>query len=316
MVHRRSRILLVALVVATVAGCSSGGSSGSDTTTTRQTTTTAAEATTTTVPDGPTTLELVDAGAEPRTRLRLAYEAGTASAIAMTTSSRATTTGPEGSGLDDTSTSRSTLTLTHEVVRSGSTGATVRSTISDPSDELAELDGLSTTVRLSPRGVPTSIDTDPDRDTPTSVRAVLRSLAASPQAFGTTLPVEPVGIGAEWVVRSTILVSGIEMQATSRYHLLAIDGPVLTYRAETTATAADQPIGAPDESGTSGRLVNADIRGSVSGTLRLDRPGGTSTATSTGTEHLEVTGPDDTVEVTVSLDTRSTTEPVGTAPSD
>ena len=111
------------------------------------------------------------------------------------------------------------------------------------------------------------------------LRQFLSSLEQSIQQLSAPLPVEAVGVGAKWEVRSRIQVNGMTIQQTARYELVELHGDRFECKVTITQTASAQKIQSPDlPPGTNVELVS--MKGS--GTGELDVTLGRLTPTSHG----------------------------------
>ncbi|MEO6627703.1 MAG: hypothetical protein ABIP03_03965 [Aquihabitans sp.] len=157
------------------------------------------------------------------------------------------------------------------------TGATVDRTgtnLTDP--EFVELTasvqkiiGLGGQGQITNRGVVQNFRYDPPEDIDPNVATALRNAEDQMGALAFPLPVEAVGVGAQWRSTTQSKVSGISVRQTTTYNLTAVAGDTLTYTATTRQEAAEQPVEEPSGA-TTAKVVSSEVRGSGSGTTNLD----------------------------------------------
>lgn len=287
--------------------------------------TTTVAATTTTAPSGP---KLLEAGAEPRTALRLRFTPGQTATVALTLD---LDVDQESSGhrqrLNDPPV---TEAVRFTVERADADGATVSFAFTDVSfdrtgsgltdaealtltAELRDLIGLGGSGHVDARGTFSGFRYDLPKGLDPAVAGTLRQAADQFQALAVPFPAEPVGVGARWEVATTADLGGIETTATTTYEVTAIEGDVVTYRATSTQGAEPQAVHlATLPAGAKARLVSATTTATTTGTLDLTSVVATSTYRSTGTQVIDVTqGSQPTVRLTQQLTAVVGVKPAG-----
>lgn len=264
----------------------------------------ASTSTTFPTPAGPT---LDDAGAAPRTALRLHLTEGTTARVSYTTDLSVTqATATTTSQLDPPPVAQ---TVAYRVGRVDATGAEVTFSVTavdvaeagtslTPAavlllqDDLKDLVGIAGRGHLSDRGHLDRIAFQLPSGLSTTVRSQVEALEGQLGDLVPTLPVEAVGVGASWQATDTTTVGGVTTDRTTTYELTAVDGDTVSYASTTTYATEAQDVdlsGLPG--GTTARLVTSDVGGTARGTMDLASPAHTVAAEATGTQVLDlVTG--------------------------
>lgn len=266
------------------------------------TTTRSATTTTTTAPAGP---QLLDAGVEPRTALRLQMVEGATTTISLRLDLDVSQTSSGQTQALDNPPVVETVRFTVESVDDDGADVSFAFTAADIdrtgtllseadfltiTAEVRKLIGVGGTARLSSRGAFTRFAYDlPDELDPT-VAATLDQAQDQFTTLAVPLPAEPVGVGARWTVDTSARLSGIAVDQTTTFEITAMDGSAITYTSATTQTAEPQAVDlATLPAGTTARLTSSKVTGTTTGTLDLTAPVGPSTYRATGTQVVEVT---------------------------
>ena len=238
----------------------------------------------------PTTVVL-DRGAAPRRALRMNLKAGDVTTVALTVDLEIAQrdaddakAGASGDQKIDPPAIREVVRFRVDRVAGGVadlsfafTGATVDRTgtnLTDP--EFVELTasvqkiiGLGGQGQITDRGVVQNFRYDPPEDIDPNVATALRNAEDQMGALAFPLPVEAVGVGAQWRSTTQSKISGISVRQTTTYDLTAVAGDMLTYKATTRQEAAEQTVEEPSGA-TTAKVVSSEVRGSGSGTTNLD----------------------------------------------
>ena len=233
----------------------------------------------------PTTtgITLVSPGAEPRALLRYHPVAGAKNRAAMVMDMRMTM---DVGGMAAPAMNMPRITSDVEMgvtavnadgditFSTRSTNMKIDTTNTDPVLAAAMQGALPATGGVAAGGVMSS------RGEPRDVKLDAASMSAEAQAFvgqfqdamrqvQAGLPAEPVGVGAQWDVVSTVTQSGSEMIGKMRFELVAIDGDVVTLKARGTIGAGK---GGPALPGLPpGADVDVrDMSGDVNGNMRVN----------------------------------------------
>lgn len=283
----RRRPLLVGIaalaLVGLLSGCSLLGSDdAASSTTTAPTTTTTAPPVARTEP-----AVLLDAGAEPRQALRVAYTEGDEATITFTSDLALTQETPGRTQRLDSPPITQTLNYAVGATTDAGSELTIRiaaiatarkdSDLTDEQadaldDELAPLVGLQATATATPLGELEDLSFATRDGLSESLGAQLDALEEQLPAIGPALPSEPVGTGASWRTTSTTNVGGAEVATTSTTTVTAIEGGLLSYTStiETSADPQDLALDGLAE-GTTARLESSDLQGTSTGSMGLDR---------------------------------------------
>ena len=306
---RFARSLVLAGAIGLVAsGCSLFGGSDDAATTSTTARPTSTTSTTTTAPvprtDPP---ELLDAGAEPRQALRVAYTEGQEATVTLTSDLQVeqrsegrtqrldsppivqTLAYRVGTVTDDGA--QLTVEITDVAVKAKGTG--LDDEVARLQDELDPLVGLQTTATATPLGEVRDVAFDVPDGLGAAATAQIEALDGQIEALGPSLPVEPVGVGARWRTSVASPAGGVRTTLASTVTLTGVDADGVAYTSDLTGTAAPQDLqlaGLPD--GTTARLESSKLTGRATGTMRLDGVGLTFRTTISGTQQLALT--DDT----------------------
>lgn len=280
--------------------------------------------TTTTTPEP----ELLDAGAAPRTALRLRFTEGATTTVALAFDLDVTQqSGGAEQVLDSPRVEEEvrftvdrvegdeavvSFVFTEAAIDPEATGLTPEERLQLDAD-LQQLVGVGGLGRVDERGALTSFAYDlPDGLDP-EVEASIDQFEGQLTDLTLPVPAEPLGVGARWRTTTESTLAGATVARTTTYEITAIEGSTVTYTAATEQTAADQEIDPgtlPD--GATATLVSADLTGSATGTLDLTSIVASSTASTTGTQVVDLTPAGaETVRLTQQLDLAVSVTAVG-----
>ncbi len=236
------------------------------------------------------TIELVDAGNEPRTPLRYALVAGTSFAATQTVDQ--TIEQIDGDGVR-TTTQVPTIILglqtdVAEVLPDGTFRTTFAFTSVDTKGDgtarsadqalaielqLNDIVGSSGETTATARGVVLDAGYDIPGSLPAAIKTVLEQFETQLQSVSPPLPEEPVGAGARWRVTTQLELAGVEAEQRYDFTLESVAGTGIDLTVELRQTARPQRFDPPGaRSGDRYRLVALRARGSGSMSLDLATP--------------------------------------------
>lgn len=306
MVNGRIRIVVVMAALMVLAAACTGGDDAAETAGPSADASTTAppiavddsttEATGPAVVSDPVTL--FEAGAEPRTAMRLAITAPQTETMTVTQRQEVTQSiggleVPSAGALTTVTTTSLTVTpldagryeMVSEVL-SAQVGSDVDPAIAAQLEAtIAETVGLRTVATVDDRGIVQSSEVT---NAPVGQSGELASELA--MQVSNPFPLEPVGVGARWEVRRPLIVSGLAIEQVSELTLVAVDGTRFTI--DSTARQQVEPgsqlsLGG----GLAASVLNWDT--SVSGSTVLDLTRVAPVEASSSTENmqrLDVTG--------------------------
>lgn len=315
---------LVALALL-VAGCGLFGDDAStaDPTTSapdRSTTSTTSGAGEATSPQ----VTLLDAGAEPRSTLRVRPHEGDRATVVFTTdlavqqqvsgrtqrldSPPISETMRITVGTVTDSGAQMTMVLDDVAVQRKGSGLTDQQA-DDLDQELGTLVGLRAEGTMRPDGSYQDLQLHVPEGASKAVQAQVDDLETAIAGLNPPLPAEPVGLGARWRVEATTAVGGIESRATTTYEITDLGDDTVAYAAAISIEAGAQPLTRGLPEGTTARLVRSRQTGSGRGVMGLTSPEITLAMQTKGTQTVEVTsdGETATVDQGVSLATSART---------
>ena len=217
-------------------------------------------------------VRLVEAGSEPRYRLRLGPEPGISQTLRMRLQMgmRMTANGEEGPPqqtppweMDMESTVRSIapngdVDYTFRVLSVGlgddpATPPEVREQIQSG---LQGLVGLGGTGTLTARGYSKETRLEIPATLPPQQSQTLQGLHQSMKQMSVPLPEEPVGLGGAWEVTSTLEQNGLQVGQRIRYEVTSIDEERVRARVTGEQRADNQPLPPTGQPGTSAELLS------------------------------------------------------------
>ena len=256
-------------------------------------------------PDGPNSdIVLVDAGAEPRSPLRLTYTSGTfTSELIQTQEFSQSVNGAPGQA-----SSVATRIVTEADVASDPEGFAVTTTVTeagsapggDPAQAaaidqtFASLVGVRTLSVIDDRGMTLQSELDQQTLTgvPPQIAATLDDLTVAAQ-MSIPMPEEAVGPGAVWRVDQFLSVNGIEILQTTEIRLVSIDGTMVTVEATATQTPTASTFELPGPTGAPETVEIVEWTSLTNSTVTFDlaSPITTSRSTTSGAQVLRAPGP-------------------------
>ncbi len=226
----------------------------------------------------PSTVRLLDAGAEPHAPLRIAAELGLAQQIDMEMDlAMVTQVGPMPPQHVEVPTT--VMVLRQEITEVAADG-TFRQTFGIDSVSVPGEGEMHTTLREAlaplatlegwivgdPRGQVLGIDLRVADDAPAATRQSLDNMRDTFRQMLATFPEEPIGIGAEWEVVQTLTTQQLSFTQTARYRLLAREGDRIELATIIVQNAPAQDMPSP-QPGMSMRLER--LEGSGEGTAAM-----------------------------------------------
>lgn len=137
---------------------------------------------------------------------------------------------------------------------------------------LAGLESMHGHALITDRGITIEGSFETGSQVDPQLQQLAASLEQSIQQLSAPLPVEAVGVGARWEVRTHIESNGVNLQQTARYELVELRGDRFKCKVTITQTAKAQQIQAPNlPPGAQMELVSMKGNGSGELDARLDR---------------------------------------------
>lgn len=209
--------------------------------------------------DGPA-VDLLVSGAEPHTELRLALVPGTSVTFTSSTSIDQTVNGASPGPIT------TTFDITAEVLSVDGVVAQVRATYANPQVETdvtagaevaaaaeasaAILEGATADLRIDDRGRVVEAEFTPGPAGDDLGPSILDALLDSLTKQGIVLPEDAVGVGAQWVQRTTVDVEGVTTTTEQTYTVTGIDAAGVDLSYTLTATLAGGAEGTTTGTGT------------------------------------------------------------------
>ncbi len=206
------------------------------------------------------TIEVLDAGAEPRQELRYAFEAGDRVVIEQATTLdqelSGTRTGPVTTATTMSATVTAvdggiaTIEMTYEDVQV-TAGPEVDPAVVDGTEQGAvALEGATATIRVDDRGGMDAFDLRMPPDAPAGIDSVIDSLAATIRQQAVAFPEEPIGVGGSWLVRYEVDVLGVQTTIDQTFTVAARRDDAVDLGVVTTGTFNRVGEGSSEGSGT------------------------------------------------------------------
>jgi len=265
-------LLALTLVVSLAAACGSDDDASDATTTTLARSTTTEEPTTTTTeaPASSVTVELLDAGAEPRQVLRLRVTEGATDATTQRTQitlvqeiggqrqelAAPTTEIDMDHAVEDVEDDRFTLVGTFGAARvaEGDPAA-----VAETERLLGELEGAAIALAMTDRGAIVESRIDGLGDTGNPVFDQLTSSLADQAAnLSFPFPEQAVGVGARWSVTTEAEIAGLPMRAQYLVTATRIDDAGVAADLAATLTFVPGPV---DLQGVQGEVIEGELTG-------------------------------------------------------
>lgn len=251
--------------------------------------------------DGPI-VELVDAGAEPRTELRLAIADGTMETM-VTDMTQSISQEVDGTPLSAVTTSVVTETaiavatvdggfqLSSEVTGMEAGPEADPAVVAAMEDAAAQMIGLITVATLDERGIVL------DQQTSDSGNPTVDQMVDSVAGISAPFPAEPVGVGATWTVTQVLDLAGVLTTQTATYTVVELDGSTLVLDA--TVAQSVEPDSKLVQGGISLDVLEWTNDGTGRLTIDLTKVTPSSSMTSIGTQVFGVPGTDERLTQTI-----------------
>jgi hypothetical protein len=233
-------------------------------------------------------LKLIEAGAEPRTALRIAPTAGT-SEVATMTMKMTMEMDLQGQkipvamppfvmkmGIDITEVAASgdftyKMALKEATVGEDPSGAVNPAVLEQMRGLIGKMQGLGGEATVNARGAVVKSDFVIPPDAPQELKQVMDSLQQSMGQISVPFPEEAVGVGAKWEVTTEVAQGGMKIGMVSKFELKSIEGNVVTIAHEIVQTAGAQVIEGPGmPAGAKATLLNLNGGGRGEGVFKLD----------------------------------------------
>jgi hypothetical protein len=232
-------------------------------------------------------VKLLDAGAEPRTVLKLHPSAGDKQNLSMTMKMDMdmTTAGQSAPSVNipaivigmavEVKNVAPNGDIAYEVTYDDATVATDTNTL--PAVEaamksaLAGIKGMSATGKLSSHGIHLGMQMKLPPAADPQMTQIMNQMKDSFSSSSLPLPEEAVGVGAKWEYRSRLKSQGMTIDQTITSELVSLDGDHATLRNTITQNAANQKIQNPAMPGLKMDLTKLTGTGTGDSTLDLSR---------------------------------------------
>ena len=178
-------------------------------------------------------VEVVDAGAEPRTQLRLDVDEGyretvtmvlhQTSAIEGRVEEAPTMTLRYSQSVESVTEDEIEVAMAYEDVRVVGRGPS-RGVARSLEESLAPLEGITGTTTFAPDGSVLDAEVDVPDDVPDPVRSMIQQLSSQAAVVSVPMPSEPVGEGAVWTVAGELALAGIDSTQEATYTLESVEG--------------------------------------------------------------------------------------------
>ncbi|MGH1493207.1 MAG: hypothetical protein ACRBK7_28055 [Acidimicrobiales bacterium] len=271
------------------------------------------DGTLTSAPIGEVELVLLDAGAEPRTELRMDIPDGTTQTMVM---EQQQTIVQEVGGQVLQEIETSTITKAELVTATVEGGYLITSTIveaeaapdSDPAiaaqmtAALQASVGITSQVQVDYWGNLLSNEIGGTEGLDTTSNEVVQSTSQ----LSAPLPTDPVGVGARWELTQPLDLLGINTTQTTVYTLTAIDGPVLTLEAVISQTVEEGSTF--EQGGMEIEVVSWLSTGEGNMQVDLSSMVPTSTAISSALQELALPGSDDVLKQSIDVVIKTSAE--------
>lgn len=232
--------------------------------------------------DGGPVVTVLDAGEEPREKLRLELHEGQHAEATMTmeTSIATSIDGQSSPAIAAPAISMGMVVDVESVDEDGIITSRFGYDGVDVAGNDAQARQMEKAMRSHSdlRGTMTSTDTgavldaelDIPDDAPATMQSVLTSMESQLQNLTAPLPQEAVGVGARWTVATEAAISGIDAEITSTYTLVEIIDDRIVLDVELEQVASDQDLDVPGAP-PGGALRLDSMRLSGSGRTVVDR---------------------------------------------
>ncbi len=244
-------------------------------------------------------LVLTDPGSEPRVELRLRLTEGPGTF--ELTQTQALTQFIDGEEMTSTGDITSITEIAYEIEASGDTFVMTYNYLSlraaegsdpgvaDAMERASEtLGALKTVATIDSRGFVVSSETSGADTLPAEMLALIQDLIDNDQ-LTSPLPEEPVGIGATWEIRTSLVLNGAPIDQVNAFEVISIDGDIVTLVVSGGQTVAAGPIEMPGvPAGTDVEVLAWDVSVEGESVLDLTRPMPSSTIAVSGRQSMRI----------------------------
>jgi hypothetical protein len=136
---------------------------------------------------------------------------------------------------------------------------------------LSSAKGMSGSGVMSRHGINKGTQLTVPKGADPQLRQLLEGMKDSLNQIAAPLPVEPIGRGAKWEVKMTLLQQGMTLEQTATYELISIEGERGTAKSTVAQVGANQKIQNPSMPAVKMDLVKLDAKGSGEVTFDLGR---------------------------------------------
>jgi len=215
-------------------------------------------------------VKLLDAGAEPRTVLRLHPVAGDQQAITMTMK-MGMFMSVAGNPMPATDLPSMIMSMDVAVKDIAAGTNTLPAVATAMKTALASINGMTGTGKMSSCGIVKSVEMKPPATAAPQISQTLDQMKDSFSSSATPLPEEAVGPGAKWEYKTRLKSQGMNIDQTITCELVSIDGDVLTLHSTLVQNAANQKISNPAMPGLKMDLTKMTGNGTIASTLNLGK---------------------------------------------
>jgi len=244
----------VFVVALAAGGC---GAVEDPTSTAQRTGTTSPTSTTSTEPVARPQVDVVDAGAAPRSRLSLTLSEGDSqrSTMTMTMGMQISMNGRKAPAVDVPAMSMGMVVDITDVSDDGVVSAGFgyddvdvdgdTAVARELEEKLAVIKGVHGTLQMTETGEFIAADLELPDDLDPTMQTTLNSMEDQLSSMMVPLPAEPVGVGARWTVHTETQVNGVQASLEAQYRLVEREGDHVVLQVSYVQTADDQVMEVP-----------------------------------------------------------------------
>lgn len=145
--------------------------------------------------------------------------------------------------------------------------------VSSVKSELAKMEGLSGWAEVSARGFTQDAEVNVPAGAGQQLQQVINNMRQQIRQMSSPFPEEPVGKGARWVVHMPIDTPALKLTQKATYELESIEGDTCTMKMDIVQTAPPQEMKTPNmPPGASARLESLASTGSGNMLVDLTKP--------------------------------------------
>jgi hypothetical protein len=241
-------------------------------------------------PGSKSSVKLIDAGAEPRSVLRLHVQPGEKQTAIMTMKMNMEMPGMGGAGAGAKAPKLPAMTIpTDFTVQSVAPNGDITYTAvvgepgiqADPGttpqvaeamkQALAKIKGLTSTGIISSRGVSKRVEMKAPADADPQLRQSLDQMKEAMANLAVPVPDEAVGAGAKWEVQVPVKTQGMTIEQTATYQLVSVAGDHVNASVALVQNAANQKIQNPGMAGAQMNLIQLTGKGTGNITADLSK---------------------------------------------